>query len=320
MTEQSLLQASAPTTARTFPRTGAIRVHETWVQAWEETVDDRGMRLVLRSVIERLRFRGFRVVRDPEVAERYPRLSPDRWLARLGDLQAEVERTGRILKVEFFQDVVNIDNVNGGRYCFGKFERMPRTMQLRCVVEVAAIVRKLQELGYTPEQVHGSPPLPEAFTLLDVKHTMVGRYPLGSLEGFNARWNSEYERKTGTHRFDRDETGWPSEKEISRGWSGGDRDGTPVRNGDVVYLRLDGRLARGVARPNMGGMWFVGDFAVASECRLFRCERPDLEPRRLPNPKRTREEIEKALKANNYRRVEKIARAMQKLADGGGRV
>ena len=230
--------ANAPV-APTFPRVGDIRLHETCVMAWEDQVDDRAMRAVLGSVVARMRdHRGFDVIVDPKVLKDYPSLAKDHFYARKGDLEANVERSGRTLKVEFFQNVQNVDNANGGQYCFDKYGKMPRTMQMQCVVEMRHLLLKFRELGYEFDK----PAFAREPSLLEVERAMERKPWRFDLTAFNNSWGSD--------RFERDETGWPVPKEY-RSWPCTDADGREVRNGDMRYLRVDGYLVYGVARPGV---------------------------------------------------------------------
>lgn len=296
----------APAVARhTFPREGTFRLHDTGLFATEETVDKSGMLEVLHSVVGRLTFRGWRVTRDPDVEAHYKSLGPDHRYARKGDLELKIAVRGRCFEAQFFQNL-NVENRNGGQYDFQKYARMPRTMQLLCIVEVRALVVKLQELGYRLENVRSD-------GLLDIREALVGRSRWGALDDFDQAWDGEFERKTGRHRFERDATGWPTAKEIG---THVDRDGVPIVNGEVRYVRHNGRLMRGVVRPNMNGMWFVGDFACVSSHEVLSCDNPDREPPRLV-PKqleRLHREATKALEAKNYRRLSAIGAAAARLA------
>ena len=292
---------------RTFPREGALLLNDTTVGAWEEQLAPDKMRPVLRSVLARLRSRGHAVSRCPETAANHPALSADTWIGRLGDLESKTWLRGRVLELTFFQNVANVENRNGGQYDFHRFRKMPRTIQIQCVVEMSAVLTKLRELGYGFLR----PAFTEPLSMLAVRDAMAAPLRWGSLEDFNAHWDSDSDRKHGTHRFERDETGWPTAEAIGHHL---DRDGAPIRNGEMRYIRQDGRLLRGVVRPNMNGNWFVGDFACCSSDDLFRCEDPGAEPRRFvpDQPKRLRAEIDKALKNSDYARVEVLARVLQR--------
>ena len=296
----------------TLPRKGSLIVYNTNIGAWEDQVDAAGMRVVLRSLLGRLRRRGHTVRQDPEIETNHPAIARDYWVGRIGDLESTIQLQGRSLAIEFFQNVANVDNRYGGRYDSNKLQRMPQSIRIRCIVEMTAVLRKLRELGYT----FGRPVFVEPLSLLAVRDVAAGtsaRARLGTIEDFNDRWDMFGDRARGVHRFERDETGWPTAKEIGHHL---DRDGVVIRNGDLRYTRVDGRLVCGIVRPNMNGMWILGGSTQASSREIFLCEDPASEPRRLvpKQPDRLRSEIEKALKAGDYRRVEALARVLQRPA------
>ena len=284
-------------------RSGSIVIYQTSINVWEEEVEEPGIRLAMRGVLGHMVGRGYVAERDPATERHYPTLSGTRWLARKGELRAIAEQGGRHFKIEFYQEL-HVDNPNGGRYDFDKFNRMHRTMQLECVVEVAAVCRKLRALGYS----HSKPAIGTDPSLLAIRDAICPPCRWGTLDNFNAQWNFESDWKRGVHRFERDETGWPSAKATGHHR---DRDGVPIVNGDVRYIRQRGRLARGVVHPNMNGMWFVGDFAYVSSRDLFYCD-PSHERRRFVagQQRRLRAEIEKSVEACDYPRVEALARVL----------
>jgi hypothetical protein len=286
-------------------RTGEIRIHATNVAVWEEHVDEPAMLAMYRGVLGCLRRRGWSIERDPQCVKRYPSRHHH---GRRGDLEFDAETGGRMAKVEFFQNVANVENPHGGRYDFDKFRRLPRHLRLPCVVAMTHVVRALVARGYTLAGV----PAP---TPRDVLRLATGEPPSDPLAVFNAAW--------GAGRFRRDATGWPTLEEYTHGTCGYnvDRDGVTPRNGETRYLRIDGRLARVDAYTNMNSMWCAwshGRALTYVSCgELFRCDRPDLEPRRLVPGRgaRLERELARATEAKNYRRVAVLATLLAKGAD-----
>ncbi len=303
---------SAAVTLDAPPAVGTINFFETHIGAWEEPSGPvrelvlPGLYERFRSVLARLRYqRGFRVHQDATVD---PQIRRGYYVGRKGDLEFHAEACGRTFKIEFFQNV-NVENRNGGRYDFRKFERMPRTMQLACAVEMSHVLRKLLELGYV---LKGTRQGITSAELLPVLRHAQGRTDEGDpLASFNRGWSN--------HRFERDASGWPTVASVSCGWwSSKDRDGRPLVSGETLYCRRNGRLFRGVARPAPNDQWLLishGRAVHVHARELFRCEDPSAEPRRLVpgQPKRVRAELEKALEANAYRRVEALARVARTL-------
>jgi hypothetical protein len=298
--------------ASTVPR-GTINFFETHIGAWEEHVT-AGVLERFRSLMSRLRHqRGFRVYQDKSV---HPVIRRGYYFGRKGDLEFYAKCAGRMFEVEFFQNV-NVEHRAGGRYDFRKFERMPRTMQLACAVEMSHVLRKLLELGYVLEGTRQG--ITSAGLLPVLRHAQ-GRTDEGDpLMQFNRGWNFESDWKRGG-RFERDESGWPTVKSVCCG-TPKDRDGRLLVSGETMYTRRKGRLFRGVARPAPNGNWVLlshGRAIHVYERDLFRCEDPSAEPRRLvpKQRERVRAELEKALKANAYRRVEALARVSALLSNG----
>lgn len=290
--------------------TGTINFFDTHIGAWEEPpgpVRELALPALyerFRSVLARLRdHRGFRVHQDTTA---HPRIRRCYYVGRKGDLEFCAEAHGRTFKIEFFQNV-NVENPNGGRYDYGKFARMPRTMQLACAVEMSHVLRKLNELGYVLEGTRQG--ITSADLLAVLRHAQ-GRTDEGDpLANFNRGWSS--------HRFERDASGWPTVAAVSSGWPK-DRDGRPLVSGETMYCRQRGRLFRGIARPGPNGQWHLisnGSDACVQPRDLFRCEDPSAEPRRLvPGQlRRVRAELERALRANAYQRVETLSRVARAL-------
>lgn len=306
-------QQLQPAAARrsSYERVGTIGVYHTSINVWEDKVDDDGMRIVLKGVLSRLRTRGFRVMRDPDVAKNYPSIASKYWYGHKREVEVCVECFGRHLKVEFFQEVENVDNRNGGYYVLDKFSKLPRRLRIPFVVEMAAVVEKLLTFGYelTAEQL---PPNAWPASLPAAVLRMAEDGPLDDpLAEFNRHWTSD--------RFRRDHSGWPCESEYASCGYDRDRDGVPMRNGDTRYFRYAGRLQRGTVYTNMNNMWQVrygGSVTYLASHELFACERPDLEPRRLvpQQEERLKRELKKHVEASNFQRVEALARTLQKLA------
>lgn len=278
-------------------RTGEMWLHGTSLNVWEENVDENGMYPVFWKVLARLRTRGFTVQQDPYTPVHYPTLARTHWVGRKGYLEFHTSLSGRHLQVEFFQNVVSGGNSNGGRYDFGKYRLMPLRMRLLFIVEMTALIRMLTGVGYSFQRSNQGDPLEVCHR--SVRDRAEERHQPTPLARFNDSWR--------TNRFERDQTGWPSAKELSS-WASLDRDGVPVRTGDTRYLRRGGRLQRCTCWPNMNGMWQVcfGDQVnYVSSRELFVCERPDLEPRRLVagQTERLIKELTKATENKQWRRV-----------------
>ncbi len=304
-----------PTEAHEAPRhkrVGEIHAYDTNISVWEEGshggIDEPGMRLTFRAMLGRLHTRGFTMDRDPRVLRNHPSIANGYWRGRKGDLEFRGETCGRTAKIEFFQNVANVENRNGGEFDHEKLSRMPRSMRLACIVEMLAVTRKLLSIGYTLGAKAFDPRLSLQRALLNIAEDY---RPTDPLEHFNKRWEPG--------RFKRDASGWPTYDEYSQHGSNDDRDKQPIRNGEVRYFRYRGRLMRGVAYTNMGNMWAVHS-GLGIQCmasyELFSCERPDLLPRRhVPRQvERLKSELEKATKAEQWSRVATLARILHRAA------
>jgi len=294
---------------------GTINFHDTHIGAWEEKQPDAfvdsGVFERFRSLLARLRdHRGFCIRQDQSVAKS---IRHAYYVGRKGDLEFYAQAGGRMFQIEFFQNI-NVEHRAGGRYDYGKFTRMPRTMQLACAVELSHVLRKLIEMGYDLNGTRQGITSPD---LLSVLRHAQGRTDEGDpLMQFNRSWNFPGDWERGG-RFERDESGWPTMKSVGCG-STKDRDGRPMVSGEMMYCRHKGRLFRGVARPAPNGNWVLvsnGNAIYVPTRELFRCEDPSTEPRRfVPGQRaRVRSELEKVLMANQYQRVEALARVARAL-------
>lgn len=288
--------------ASTVARVGTINFFGTHIGAWAEEPNGDVARRRLRSVLGHMSKRGFAVERDPKVARDYPTIANGYYVARRGDLEFAAEAAGRSFSIEFFP--------RGGRYEHDKFARLPRAMQLVCAVELRHVLRKMIALGFALDERQGV----KSADLLAVLRHAQGRTNEGDpLAEFNRGW--------GADRFERDTSGWPVPRES--GSYNCDRDRVPLVTGEEVYTRQNGRLYRGVARPAVNGSWMLlsnGSAVSVAPQKVFRCADPSAEPRRLVpgQGRRLRLELEKALKANAFRRVETLARLLAEMPSEGG--
>jgi len=286
-------------------REGTVQVHETRVAVWEENCDEEGMRVVFRKILGLLRSRGFALERDPRTVRHYPTIAAWHYVGQKGDLWVNVETCGRTASAEFFQER-NVENKSGGRYGLNKFSRMPRDMRLPCAVEMGALVRKALSLGYKwPERaMYGGDMLANS-VLRCAEKRYLDQTPLGR---FNRQWGGD--------RFRRDETGWPNDAEHNSYGAYTSSDGHKLRNSKAVYFRdHKGRLGRGVVHPRIGGDVdiYVND-VLYWECRLESGTWVDFPggPRKCfkDHQARLEQELTKATKAKNWRRVGVLAREL----------
>lgn len=245
---------------------------------------------------------GFTVGSDPQIDRNFPTLS--KWHragtrptpAGMLHFEAETYPTG--CKVEFFQEIVTV-NPNGGRYDFDRLQKMPYLIRKAFQLAIDTAAAHLEGRGFSrTEKVRSPNPDPLAW--------------------FNSTWDSDFERARGVHRFERDETGWPSAKELSS-WV---RPGQPLLEpGSVHYFRdRGGRLMRGRCYGGINGMWTVvygpgpRDFTNLSRGEIFDCN-PSEVPRRVHphGPARLQAALKAAVEESNFERAivlrDTIARA-----------
>ncbi len=240
---------------------------------------------------------GFTLGRDPQIEQRFPsqgrfhrvgsRRTPH------GDLSFHAETSPIGCKVEFYQDVVTV-NENGGRYDFDRHKKMPYLIGKAFEFAIRAARTHLIDRGFVES------------TKLDS--------PVGSpLAYFNQTWDGEYERRRGTHRFVRGADGWPTEKELGQACWGVSADRPLIEQGSVWYYRdRGGRLARGRCYGGINGMWIViygprpRDYTHVSRHELFQCS-PSAEPRRVvPVTRgitRLQSELKRAVAAEDFERA-----------------
>jgi hypothetical protein len=286
-------------------RTGTINLYSSYVAAWDKELDEPGMQAVYMDMLRFMHGRGWTIRADPDCVKNHRSISKWTRLGRKGDLEAVIHVCGVQCEVELFQNVANVDNQYGGRYCTGKFGKMPRRLRIPCAVELGAIVRAFEAMGYAPNGRNG-------FTRTDNLHVLRRAEDdfsaLTPMDRFNRVWGSD--------RFKRDESGWPVVSEYDSCHDNRDRDGKPVRNGQTKYARIRGRLMRGTVYTNMNSMWqlcYGGSVTYLSSWELFDCDHPETEPRRMVagQKDRLRAELEKAMKREDYKRVERLARMLE---------
>ena len=192
-------------------------------------------------ILHMLEDEGFTVEKDPETLEKYPRISKNHWHAKRGDLEVNARKFPNGFEIEFYQDMVH-KNPHGGRYDFDKLEKMPYLIRLQYQKYMGRVVRTLKSLadvedvtkpvGRTAEEkiyfdlAYGFRMLPKGgFDIHDLDGTDPG-------EGYG--WG-----------------GYPGETK--------DRDGKPVKNGDIKYFRhwRSGRLMRGRVYYRANQQWWA---------------------------------------------------------------
>ncbi|KYG95725.1 hypothetical protein ABEW24_24055 [Paenibacillus jamilae] len=192
---------------------------------WNTSIAVRGDKEISHPtflrMLDMMRNRGFVVGSDPRIDRDYPILSKDRFAGNKGELLFVGEKYNCGAKLEFYQEI-NVENPNGGRYDFNKFEMMPYLLQKRFLVEVRYMEQFLLEEGFTCDS---EPVLKTSYD--KVFH---------ELNSPSRHWSSE---------------NLPDYNAL-------DKDGIRINNGEVKYFRgRKGTLMRGTVYHNINNMWWV---------------------------------------------------------------
>lgn len=108
----------------------------------------------LHRIFNMLRAEGFTIENDAEVAKC---IRDDYYIGRRGDLELYAHRYPAGFEIIFFQNIV-IENQNGGRYDFDKFQKMPYMIRLRFIKyrdKIIALLNPLKTWKTTRNRVRG---------------------------------------------------------------------------------------------------------------------------------------------------------------------
>lgn len=218
-----------------------------WLPNWDNHV--RLLR-VLKQI-------GFSIEADPKMLKHYRSIAKYNRIGRRGDLFVYCRTCSTGSEFEFYQEIVTV-NPNGGRYDFDKVGMMPYLIRKSFERAVTALKADLLAHGFADRTKYGSP-------------------VSDPLAYFNDRWDCDDDKQSGTHRFERDESGWPSANVIGN-WGRRDRDGNEITHGAVRYARdLKGYLMRGRVYGGINGRWMLiygpgsGDYTYLDAGELFTC-------------------------------------------------
>lgn len=284
-------------------RAGKVVFHDASLAVWEEGLNP-GMSWDERKAWER-QFKRDVFARIVQTLNRLGwAVGPQTYIftgnnsryCRKGDLQADVRMCGRHIELDFFQSVNAPDRPeHDGHYQSYKELHMPYVLRLEMERTRQRICNYLCNVftsyAFEPPKISSANPDPLAY--------------------FNDSWDSEHEKRRGTHRFKRGDDGWPSREELSS-WNRKDKDGTELSHGDVRWLRdRKGRLLSGRVYGGINGMWmFVygpdrRDYTHEPAGRFFTYS-PGM-PRKLIDEevrrKRLDGELQKAIAAMDFERA-----------------
>ena len=184
----------------------------------------------LHRIFNMLRAEGFSIENDAEVAKCIRR---DYYIGRRGDLELYAHRYPAGFEIMFFQNIV-IENQNGGRYDFDKFQKMPYMIRLRFIKYRDKIIALLKSVEDLEDESKADPRLAE--------------------EWIKARYVEEWHHEQKDMNFLLSDL----DGQTQESYNGRDRDEKTLHNGDVKYFRhWDGRLYRGRVYHNINNMWWV---------------------------------------------------------------
>ena len=184
----------------------------------------------LHRLFNMLRAEGFTIENDAEVAKC---IRDDYFIGRRGDLELYAHRYPAGFEIMFFQNIV-IENQNGGRYDFDKFQKMPYMIRLRFIKYRDKIIALLKSVEDLEDESKADPRLAE--------------------EWIKARYVEEWHHEQKDMNFLLSDL----DGQTQESYNGRDRDEKTLHNGDVKYFRhWDGRLYRGRVYHNINNMWWV---------------------------------------------------------------
>ncbi|MGY3582353.1 hypothetical protein ACVIGB_000723 [Bradyrhizobium sp. USDA 4341] len=269
-------------------------------------------------LLDVLRAKGFAIGHDPW-HDKYPTLSKFHRLVSIGtphgDLYAHCETSPNGCSFEFFQETVT-SNRNGGRFDFDKLKRMPYLVRKKFEGAVNSMTTHLVARGFTKTVQIDTPvqvmPIMRRLNIAEgtAAPVLEAELSAAAMAFFNDKWDGEYDRKRGTHRFHRGTDGWPSERELAcYGGGNRDRDGHLIGHGEHRLFRLhDGRLRRGRVYGGINGMWMTvygpgrNDVTHLSSKELFSGD-PRTLPRRLKKARPLTAVLESAIKCQDFERA-----------------
>lgn len=214
-------------------RQGDVHTYDTAIHVWEDppkVTDEYEKSLrreVMGPIVRHLRSRDWRVEYDMKV---HPciRQGYRRGIGR-SRLEVRTEQTGRYLKVEFFQNVSNVENPHGGEYDFHRLERMPYLLRCRARLEMRLVLELLLRIGYQRREEKGTP----------------------GVDMTADEWIAQHRRLEQWGKVGPD----PDDKIPS--YNRKCRDGMLFNGARVYFVGWDRRWGVGTAEHNTNNMWWV---------------------------------------------------------------
>lgn len=255
---------------------------------------------VFARIVQQLNRLGWKLEVPADMIKRYNlRFARSYRYCRKGDLQGQLEISGRCIKFEMWQDVANVKNPSGGKYDFDKEDRMPYVMRL----EMERTRRRIRTYlcnvfsGYA----FGS-------ARTDSRSAKCGPNGITALEYVAGCYES-------SHHFKGD---WPKYLELHSSKSLGgcfnsnrkSADGELLAHGQRVWaFDHKGRPLTGIAHYNINNMWWVvtGKYGVQNlACHELYTSQPEnmrLKRNARIRRRRLEQELSKATASMNFERA-----------------
>ncbi|PKR57470.1 hypothetical protein [Thalassospira lohafexi] len=217
---------------------GYIKIHDSSISIWEETVDDEDMLSeVLGPLVNLMRRWGWTVRSDQRIKKHYRILNKYHRHCRRGQLEAKLSISGRHLEIKFFQNVANVSNPHGGEHEFDILARMPYLLRLQTIWFISKAAAHLHAShGYRlSDKQGGSKDIgPRGSTAMQfIEHNYAQSWHLDKTLGYPSGSDASYNNKSA--------------------------DGGIVTHGMQVWIRdsKGRRWLRGTAYYNINNMWWV---------------------------------------------------------------
>lgn len=251
----------------------------------DDGTDDARSMLVMKSLLGVLVRHGWKIGRDPRIEKDFACLGPMHRRGRRGDLEVKAECGGCMIHVEFFQNVANVENRNGGEYDFSKLSKMPYLLRLRAQLEMRSLCEKAGAIGLHDNR---SPIPADAFDAVRLKILKTAEWHPDVVDGPRQDCN------------------------------GKDADGRQIANGDFrCFYHYTGTLMRGQCFYNLNNMWWVvvnrDYFSNVAAFELFTFDPLKHGPRRKRHPEKAiARRLADAIIARDFRRAERIQNAIDR--------
>jgi hypothetical protein len=226
-------------------RTGTVHFNDASLNVWESpggmvmgAWENEFKKAVFLRIVQQLNRMGWTCIIPEEMIKRYGMsFARSHRYCRHGDVEAELSVSGRHIELKMYQNVQNVDNRNGGQYCFDKEERMTYQQRLRMHYT------RLKLRDYLCSVF-------SRYTFEPDRHPKVGP---GKERVTAMEWMQKAIRATGHYR---EELGRAS---ISMKSNETARDGGTIKHGATIWYHdwKTQRIFKGTAFYDLNASWFV---------------------------------------------------------------